>query len=273
MEEAEKLRQNTRLKVELERHKRRGLGALGRWAAGGSVDNPKTPEEQLEAARQETIKVVRDSVIWYLRKKLEEAAEIQRGMMQTRLDREVEKSKSALYKTKGVVGGVATLEDMELSKSNGGSYPGSGDGNYGTRSPAMDASERKSIEQTLSPEQLQLFAQENNDMLKHYEDALDKVRYVLQSRAFFKLLTNAAGRTAERSMLEISELQTTLASNLELQSVRIDQLVSQSQETEEDIVGGNKQLKRAVERNGPARWVFRATCVFCGFLILWDWFI
>ena len=96
--------------------------------------------------------------------------------MQTRLEREVEKSKSALYKTKGVVGSTATLEDIDYPKFNGGSFPALDNGNYGIRSPAMDASERKSIEQTLSPEQLQLFAQENNDMLKHYEDTLDKVR-------------------------------------------------------------------------------------------------
>ena len=140
------------------------------------MDVPKTPEEQLEAARQETIKVVRESVIWYLRKKLEDAAEIQRGMMQKRLEREVEKSKSALYKTKGAVGSVAMSEDIDFSKSNGGSYSAFSDGNYGSKSTAMDASEKKSIEQTLSPEQLQLFAQENNDMLKHYEDTLDKVR-------------------------------------------------------------------------------------------------
>jgi hypothetical protein len=32
-------------------------------------------------------------------------------------------------------------------------------------------------EQRLDPEQLQLFAQENQDMLKHYEESLDQVRY------------------------------------------------------------------------------------------------
>ena len=33
-------------------------------------------------------------------------------------------------------------------------------------------------EQELSQEQLQLFAQENQDMLRHYEDTLDQVRLV-----------------------------------------------------------------------------------------------
>lgn len=74
-------------------------------------------------------------------------------------------------------------------------------------------------------------------------------------------------------MLEISELQTTLAQNLEVQSIQIDQLVSQGLETQEDVAGGNKQLTRAAERKGPARIVFQATCGFCLFLILWDFFI
>lgn len=71
-------------------------------------------------------------------------------------------------------------------------------------------------------------------------------------------------------MIEISELQTTLAANLETQSVTIDDLVLQSLETRDDIAGGNKELKRAADRKGPARWVFRATCGLCVFLVAWD---
>ena len=71
-------------------------------------------------------------------------------------------------------------------------------------------------------------------------------------------------------MIEISELQTTLAANLETQSSMINDLVLESLETRDDITGGNKELKRAADRKGPARWVFRATCGLCVFLVLWD---
>ncbi|MCJ1405017.1 hypothetical protein MMC11_008243 [Xylographa trunciseda] len=255
LEEAEQLRRDTESTLADRKKAKYGFSALGRWAAGDMGVVQKTPEEALEAARQETIKVHRESVIWYLRKKLGEAAELQSGMMQTRLDREVEKSKSVLYKTTGVAGresahsatsditglvgarGV-TGKDNRTEKNRGGN-------------PVMDDSEKR-IEQTLSPEQLQQFAQENSDMLKYYEDTLDKVR------------------TAERSMIEIAELQTTLAANLETQSSMINDLVLESLETRDDIAGGNKELKRAVDRKGPARWVFRATCGLCVFLVLWD---
>jgi syntaxin 18 len=80
-------------------------------------------------------------------------------------------------------------------------------------------------------------------------------------------------RAAERSMIEISELQTTLAANLETQTAMIDDLVLESLDTRDDVASGNKELKRAADRKGPARWVFRASCGLCVFLILWDFFI
>ncbi|MCJ1479340.1 hypothetical protein MMC13_008025 [Lambiella insularis] len=255
LEEAEQLRKETELTLAERKKARNGLRALGRWAAGDLGSVQKTPEEALQAAQQETIKVHRESVIWYLRKKLEDAARLQSGMMQTRLDREVEKSKSVLYKTRGVGGGNVVLSglmndtDSHTSIKNRMEDPVTG--GYKPMNPATDERE-KNIDQTLSPEQLQQFAQENSDMLRHYEDTLDKVR------------------TAERSMIEISELQTTLAANLETQSVMIDDLVLQSLETRDDIAGGNRELKRAAERKGPARWVFRATCGLCVFLVVWD---
>ena len=71
-------------------------------------------------------------------------------------------------------------------------------------------------------------------------------------------------------MIEISELQSTLAASLETQSTMISDLVLESLETRDDLAGGNRELTRAVERKGPAKWVFRATCGFCVCLILWD---
>ena len=148
---------------------------MGRWASGGIGESEKkSTEEELEDARQKTIGTYRESVIWYLRRKLEEVAEMQRGMMQTRLDREIEKSKSILYKTKGVSGVSHRDIGLEPVKSNGGA---NSDGlRSGGWRVLQDDLDKKMIEQQLSPEQLQLFAEENSNMLKHYEDTLDQVR-------------------------------------------------------------------------------------------------
>ncbi|KAK7542955.1 snare protein syntaxin-like protein 18/UFE1 [Phyllosticta citricarpa] len=222
--DAEKVRQSADETVALRKRAQKGLGAIGRWAAGGAV-TAKSAEEEMEEAKRNTVKVHRDSVIWYLGRKLEECSSFQASMMEIRLEREREKSKSVLYKARG--GQVAT----------------------------WDESNQQQTEPQLSEEQLQLFAEENQDMLKHYEDTLDKVR------------------STERSLVEISELQNTLATNLFEQSAQIDQLVQDSHLTAENVTSGNKELKRAAERRSVAQMVFYATCALCTTLVVWDWFI
>ena len=181
--DAEQLRQDTEKRLAQQRRARQGLGVLGRWAAGGVLGGPKekkSPEEELEDARRNSIKMHRESVIWYLRRKLEEAGEVQRGMMEVRLEREMEKSKSMLYKTRGAkAGSMAGAESPTIGGMNGyeDGGMGGGRGRYrGGKAAQMEDADRREIEQQLSPEQLQLFAQENNEMLKLYEDQLDQVR-------------------------------------------------------------------------------------------------
>ncbi|KAK8223836.1 snare protein syntaxin-like protein 18/UFE1 [Phyllosticta capitalensis] len=221
--DAEKVRQSADETVALRKRAQKGLGAIGRWAAGGAV-TAKSPEEELEEAKRNTVKVYRDSVLWFLGRKLEECSGFQASMMEIRLEREREKSKSVLYKARGAV--VATWDEAQQQS-----------------------------EPQLSEEQLQLFAEENQDMLKHYEDTLDKVR------------------STERSLVEISELQNSLATNLFEQSAQIDQLVQDSHLTTENVTSGNKELKRAAERRSTAQMVFYATCALCTTLVVWDWFI
>ena len=101
--------------------------------------------------------------------------------MERRLEREVEKGRSVLYKVSGSVGA-----GVGMSGSGGNAPNGSvGDKKNADRGGGMAEDEnRREIEQSLSPEQLQLFARENQDMLKHYEDTLDQVRSVLPFHSF-----------------------------------------------------------------------------------------
>jgi len=180
LSEAEQLRQNTEASLAQQKRARNGFGLLGRWAAGG-VGQSKTPEEEIEAARANAVKMHRESVVWYLRGKLEECGEVQRSMMETRLYREIEKSKSVLYKTRASRGMLVVPAgiDGDPSETDRAGDTRSLPGYVGGKAAHMDEIERKEIEQHLSPDQLQLFAKENQDMLKHYEDTLDQVRYVV----------------------------------------------------------------------------------------------
>lgn len=144
---------------------------LGRWAAGGTVGGAqKSPGQIVAEAELETLKLFRESVLWFLGRKLEDVGEVQREMMERRLERELERGKSVLYQTKvgagngHVPGGEPTTMDQK-----GRGFPGG-------QGAKLDDEGRREIELQLSPEQLQLFASENQDMLKHYEDQLDQVR-------------------------------------------------------------------------------------------------
>ncbi|KAL8923021.1 MAG: hypothetical protein Q9208_004833 [Pyrenodesmia sp. 3 TL-2023] len=262
LEEAETLRQETARKLLQHKHSRGygGLGgALGRWAAGDRDDGSQlSPEDEWEKVGLETLKTWRGSVIWYLKKKLGEAGEVQREMMEKRLQREVERSKSVLYKSRGAKGVDLGLDDFALGESSfesgvGGGRLGKGINGYaGQKGVDLEEEERRRGEDGLSEDQMQLLREENKGMLRHYEDTLDQVR------------------TAEKSMIEVSELQNTLVANLETQSSNIEQLVADSLNTTENIGSGNKELKRATERKSTARMVFFATCGLCAFLITWD---
>ncbi|OAL03371.1 hypothetical protein IQ06DRAFT_243200 [Phaeosphaeriaceae sp. SRC1lsM3a] len=247
LSDAEKIRQTTQSQVALQKRARQGLGALGRWAAGGAI-TAKSVEEELEEAKANTVKAHHESIIWTLQNQLEECGRFQSSMMEIRLMREVEKSKSVLYKTRA--SGPSTNDYGDMHGGDSGSST-----DYRGKASYKPEDSNGVIEQQLDPEQLQLFAQENQDMLKQYEDQLDKVR------------------ATEKSLVEISELQTTLANNLSVQSAHIDQLVQDSFSTTENVGGGNKELKRATERRSTAQAVFWSTCIFCTTLVLWDLFI
>lgn len=167
LRDAEGIRQTTESQVALRKRAKQGLGALGRWAAGGAI-TAKSPEEELEEGKANATRAHRESIIWSLQNQLEECGRFQSSMMEIRLMREVEKSKSVLYKTRET---MPYMHDSSEARSrDGASYRGK------TSHAQEDSS--AAIEQQLDPEQLQLFAQENQDMLKQYEDQLDKVRYV-----------------------------------------------------------------------------------------------
>ena len=165
LSQVEQVRQDTLSNLALRKRAQGGLGALGRWAAGGAV-TAKSPEEEMQEAQEKSFNAHREGVIWYLQRKLEEAGNLQGGMMEIRIQREVEKSKSMLYKSRAA---NVPYEQLDPAMFPDGQTTGGGQ-KQGVASGGA--------EQELSQEQLQLFAQENQDMLRHYEDTLDQVRLV-----------------------------------------------------------------------------------------------
>lgn len=173
LESAENIRIDTeRIKYQKQKH-RLDLGKVfkGGWK---TILVEEVEKEDVEDEEMKAIRLHRESIIWVLRNRLEKASEIQRTQQETRVMRQVEKSKSMLYKATGAAvpqsrpGSSAGASAADIFQD--GVVPKKGAG-------SLLLEEKENIEQVLSPEQLQIFAKENQDMMKYYEDTLDQVRY------------------------------------------------------------------------------------------------
>lgn len=161
--DAELVRQNTEETIRKKKYARLGLGSLGKWAAGG-IGQSKTLEEQLDEAKSNAISMHRENVLWYLRQKLQECGAFQASMMEKRISREMEKNKSTLAKSR-----------MESASQFAFDAPTSPKAHSSTSKAHLEAQELYP-EEELTPEQIQVFEKENQDMLKHYESTLDQVK-------------------------------------------------------------------------------------------------
>lgn len=166
--DAELLSQQTEATLIRKKYARLGLGALGSWAAGGGGQT-KSHEQELDEAKVNAIKTHREGVFWYLSQKIQQCSLFQAVMMEKRLRREMEKNKSALAKSRAPMPELGGFDNASVppTKSN-------------ANTAAHVDAQQVDPEQELSPEQLQMFEKENQDMLKHYESTLDQVRYVLR---------------------------------------------------------------------------------------------
>ncbi|KAJ6123983.1 hypothetical protein N7471_011300 [Penicillium samsonianum] len=265
---AESLRQETSSTL---LHKKYGHSAAGallwRWAGGSgaldsaSADEGKSAEQICAEESARSIATVRESVLWFLRRGLESAVSVQRRMVEKRIERIREKEKSVLYKVgAGKAAGSGNggrKGSVSVSGRTGAGAGVAGGSSFDPTFQAPDAAvlseaDTARIEAQLSPEQLQLFAEENDSMLRHYEDTLGKVQ------------------NAEKSLLEISSLQETLVSHLATQEEHISQLVSDVDTTQTNVGQGNRELKRATERRSTAQAVFWGTVGLCTWLVVWD---
>lgn len=254
---AENLRTSTETALLEKRYGNQNSGSLlWQWAAGDSEDNQVDPslgkkQEQLDAEGQAFgLKVHRESVLWYLGWRLQEALNQQRGMVEVRAAREREKAKSVLWKTRA-------MPQPNGSAVGGGDQSRAGVHNQTRQSSSFQPhleNEQGDQEEEIPANLRQLFESENSELLQHYETTLSKVQ------------------AAEKSLLEISSLQQTLVGHLSTQGEMIEQLVSDAAGTGENLTKGNRELKRAGERwgKGLARSTFWATVGICSFCIVWD---
>jgi syntaxin 18 len=223
-------------------------GLLWRWAGGTDADaDAGKSEQQLDdEGRLKTLKSFRDGVLWYLNNRLNRVVITQQEMVGIRLDRERERQKSILYdaRNKDVRLSIYETDYGDVDLRGHDTFPDNG------YNPTLD--DQQTEGQELSPEQMQLFERENHELFDHLNSQLDKVQQ------------------AEKSLIEISELQSTLVGHLSVQGEMIGQLVDDAGKTDENVRRGNKELQKASERGSVAQMVFYGTASLCGFLVVWD---
>lgn len=145
------------------------------WASGGGAAAAKTPAQVAEEDAAGQTAAHREAVLWFLRQRLGEVGRTQAGMMETRLTREMEKNRSVLAKARGGMVGLSEFPGMggEVGEASAAGRRLSVRG----LPPGEDEGRGTQLQYDLTEEQRQMFEKGNQDMLKHYESTLDKVRY------------------------------------------------------------------------------------------------
>lgn len=156
---AEKVRHETQLKA-LQKKYGGSLGSLGSWASGGLVGS-KTPEHEAAEAQAQELRTHREGVLWYLRQRLQLCGQTQKAMMEARLKREVELNRSLASQ-------APTLADFAEFTGTSSSARGPEE-TYAAAAPGDEG---------LSAEQLQMFEEGNQDMMKYFESMHEQVQYV-----------------------------------------------------------------------------------------------
>jgi syntaxin 18 len=154
-------------------------------------------------------------------------------------------------RAKGLFGGPNPSGSTSASGSGWTSYPnGSGLSNTAIIDP-----DEPPIESQLSAEQLQQFESENNVLLEHMQSQLDSVL------------------SAEKSLLEISALQTELVRHLVQQTEVVERLYDEAVGSVAEVGKANEQLKKAKERGGEARLFLLVFLIGASMALLFlDWY-
>lgn len=123
--------------------------------------------------------------------------------------------------------------------------------------PQISGTQRAPVaELEISDQEQQVLLVENNDLLQDLQATLDQAQH------------------AERSMKEISEIQTELAMHLHTQTEMISQMIDDVFKTTDDIGGANVQLKQAKTRNRRAsNIIVYSSLIIAILLLIYDWLL
>lgn len=218
---------------------RENKGSGGGVFSGFFVDVKE--ESRLKIARSH-----RQAVLWFLNDRLKEVSSKHSAQQEIRLSRQSEKSKSKIH----------NIGDDSLSRSNKPSLTAKLDSKRKNNNYVDSAAAQEEIPEVLrnlTETQLAQLETENSALLDELDASLSKAQ------------------AAEKSLYEISSIQTQLAQHLSTQTEKIEHLMADAEQVQDDIEGANKQLESAKTRNKKASKIIIYTSLgFAGLLLFYD---
>ncbi|KAI9025769.1 hypothetical protein CLU79DRAFT_743005 [Phycomyces nitens] len=203
-----------------------------------------------QTTKEDFLGIHRSSITWLLNKRLMEVSNLQKQQQEIRLRREIEKSENQLFRSTALAPPPQDLmpNSFKPTKSTVSQT-------WQPSVPEPEPEEMDAFEEQISQEQLQMLERENSVMLEDLNNTLNQVR------------------TAEKALLEISNLQSQLTHHLAVQTLQTERLYGDSIATTERVEQGNLQLIQSRERNRGTRKFMLAFLLGASLVLLFlDWY-
>ncbi|KAJ2505212.1 hypothetical protein IWW47_002150 [Coemansia sp. RSA 2052] len=214
---------------------RRLVGALDPRKAGGHGASAGARSDLTPLGRRDTLAAHQSSVVWWLNSTLQKTNKVHAEMQELYLRQKLERQRSFLSQ--------ARAQPATSSSANG------------TSDVRSDGGDQDEVLRHLSEQELQQLQMENKNMVQEFESALDKIR------------------ETQRSVLEISTLQTQLATEMNAQMQQTERLYNDAVGALDAVGQGNDYLVSARKHQSSTRkWVLIILFVLSLVLLFLDWF-
>ncbi|KAL1921929.1 uncharacterized protein VTP21DRAFT_10571 [Calcarisporiella thermophila] len=209
---------------------------------------------------QDWLTAHRTGVIWYLNNRLMEVSDIQKTQQEQRMSKQLERREFALNRSIAARRAIQKKQaEQEYSDTHHTEAPSTTvNSNLDTPTNGTNFEEEDShpeFEEELSSQEKSLLQLENDAIMRELETTADQVK------------------EAERALLEVSTLQSALASHLAVQTQQINTLHAEALANTERMQEGNIHLTRARQRNADTRkWVLLFLIIASAVLLFLDWY-
>ncbi|KAJ2615724.1 hypothetical protein H4S08_001082 [Coemansia sp. RSA 1365] len=209
------------------------VGALDPRKATGKGGDGGTVQLTTKLSKRDAVAALQSSVVWWLNARLRSTNQIHAEMQEQYLRQKLERQRSLLQQQKKERNNVTQFSDLETKQR----------------------SEEDEVLQSLSEQQLQQLRSENETMVEEFESALDRIR------------------DTQRSVAEISALQSQLATELNSQMQQTERLYNEAVGAVDAVEKGNEHLISARKHQSSTRkWVLFIFIMLSLVLLFLDWF-